>query len=166
MRDFFTHLFFCKNLKKLMKIKEQIREDLKKAMKAGEAEKRDTLRMLDSMIKNEEIAQKVREEGLGDDDVLVLVKRAVKQRYDSIKQFQDGGREDLADKERSELEIINVYLPEQMGDEELENIVKGVIAEVGAESKGDMGKVMGPVLGRVGSLADGGRVKDMVMKNL
>ncbi len=149
-----------------MKIKEQIREDLKKAMKAGEAEKRDTLRMLDSMIKNEEIAQGVREEGLGDDDVLILVKRAVKQRQDSIKQFMDGGREDLADKERSEVEIIKVYLPEQMGDEELEKIVKEVITEVGAESKADMGKVMGSVIGRVGSLADGGRVKDMVMKNL
>lgn len=149
-----------------MNIKEQIKSDLKDAMKAGEAEKRDTLRMLDSMIKNEEIEQGVREEVLGDDDVLVLVKRAVKQRQDSIKQFVDGGREDLADKERVELEILNVYLPEQMSDEDLEEIVKGIIAEVGAESKADMGKVMGPVIGKVGSLADGGRVKDMVMKNL
>lgn len=151
---------------KNMNIKEQIKNDLKEAMKAGEVEKRDTLRMLDSMIKNEEIEQGVREEGLGDDDVLVLVKRAVKQRQDSIKQFVDGGREDLADKERVELEILNVYLPEQMSDEDLEEIVKGVITEVGAESKADMGKVMGLVIGKVGSLADGGRVKDMVIKNL
>lgn len=149
-----------------MKIKEQIKNDLKEAMKAGDAEKRDTLRMLDSMIKNEEIEQKSREEGLSDEAVQALVGRAVKQRKDSIKQFMDGGREDLADKEKVELEIIEKYLPEQMSDEELEKIVKDVIAETGAESKADMGKVMGPVMGKVGSAAEGGRVKDMVMKNL
>ena len=94
-----------------MKIKEQIKNDLKVAMKAGETEKRDTLRMLDSMIKNEEIEKGVREEGLDDDGVLSLVNRAVKQRRDSIKQYTDGGREDLADKEKVELEIVSEYLP-------------------------------------------------------
>ncbi|MCK4635776.1 MAG: GatB/YqeY domain-containing protein [Candidatus Moranbacteria bacterium] len=149
-----------------MKISEKIKKDLIQAMKTGEAEKRDTLRMLDSMIKNEEIANNSREEGLSDDDVLVLVKRAVKQRRDSIEQFQAGGRKDLADKEKMELDIISEYLPMQISDEELEKIVKEIIVEVGAESKADMGKVMGLVIGKAGSLADGGRVKDMVMKNL
>lgn len=149
-----------------MKIKEQIKSDLKEAMKAGDAEKRDTLRMLDSMIKNEEIAQKSREEGLDDEAVQALVKRSVKQRQDSIKQYETGGRADLADKEKAEIEILSVYLPKQMSDEELEKIVKEVITETGAEFKADMGKVMGAVMGRVGSAADGGRVKDMVIKNL
>lgn len=166
MRDFFTHLFFIKVKVKNMKIKDQIKDDLKDAMKAGETEKRDTLRMLDSMIKNEEIAQKSREEGLDDETIQILVKRAVKQRQDSIEQYKKGGRADLVEKEKAEIEILSVYLPEQLSDEDLEKIVKEVIAEVGAESKSDMGKVMGPVMGKVGSASDGGRVKDMVMKNL
>lgn len=149
-----------------MRIKEQIKNDLKEAMKAGETEKRDTLRMLDSMIKNEEIEQKVREEGLDDEAVQVLVKRAVKQRQDSVSQYEAGSRADLAEKEKAEIEILSVYLPKQMSDEELEKIVKEIIAETGAESNADMGKVMGAVMGKVGSSADGGRVRDMVMRNL
>jgi uncharacterized protein YqeY len=149
-----------------MTIKEQIKNDLKVAMKAKEIEKRDVLRMLDSMIKNEEIEKGMREKGLDDENVLVLVKRAIKQRNDSIKQYAEGGRDDLADKEKIEVEILNKYLPEQMSDDELEKIVQLAIEESGATSSQDIGKVMGPVMQKVGSLADGQRVREVVMKNL
>ncbi|XLQ20142.1 MAG: GatB/YqeY domain-containing protein [Candidatus Moraniibacteriota bacterium] len=145
-----------------MTLKQQITEDLKSAMKAREVEKRDTLRALDSMIKNEEIEQGKREDGLDDNSVIVLVKRAIKQRKDSADQFKKGEREELAEKEELEISFIEKYLPEQMSKEDIEKIVKKVVEDAGATSKADMGKVMGIAMKAVGDNADGAIVRSAV----
>lgn len=145
-----------------MTLRKQITEDLKTAMKAGDAHKRDTLRSLDSMIKNEEIAQKKREEGLDDVTVVTLVKRAIKQRKDSATQFRTGNRDDLAEKEDSEINVLMVYLPAQMNDDDVRRAVEKVIAEIGATSRADMGKVMGIVMSEIGDNADGNTVRSVV----
>lgn len=145
-----------------MSIKEKIHNDLKEAMKAGDALKRDTLRMLDSAIKNTEIEKMKRETGLADEEVIEVAARAVKQRKDSIEQYEKGGRADLAEKEKQELEILLAYLPEQMDEDNIREVVKGVIAETGASSKTDMGKVMGQAMGKLKGQADGNVVKKIV----
>ena len=145
-----------------MTIREQILNDIKEAMKAKEIEKRDVLRSLDSMIKNEEIAQGKRDDGLNDEDVVSLVKRAIKQRKDSAEQFKKGNRDDLAEKEEQEISFIERYLPAQISEDEVRIIVEKVVADVGAEGKADMGKVMGPVMGIVGDTADGAIVRTVV----
>ncbi len=145
-----------------MTIREQILNDIKEAMKAKEVERRDVLRSLDSMIKNEEIAQGKRDDGLNDEDVVSLVKRAIKQRKDSAEQFKKGNRDDLAEKEEQEISFIERYLPAQISEDEVRIIVEKVVADVGAEGKADMGKVMGPVMGIVGDTADGAIVRTVV----
>ena len=145
-----------------MSIKENIQADLKDAMKSGDNEKRDVLRMLDSMVKNVEIEKNKREDGLNDEEILEVVGRAVKQRKDSVAQYTDGGRKDLADKEKSEIEILNKYLPEQMSEDELMVIVKETIEKVGAKDKSELGKVMGVIMGKVKGKADGNMVRKAV----
>jgi len=145
-----------------MTIREQILNDIKEAMKAREVEKRDVLRSLDSMIKNEEIAMGKREEGLNDDNIIVLVKRAIKQRRDSAEQFRSGNRDELAQKEEREIDFIEKYLPVQMSEDDVRDIVEKIIDEVGATSKSDMGKVMGSAMGAVGDAADGSVVRKIV----
>jgi len=145
-----------------MTIREQISSDIKDAMKAKDTERRDVLRSLDSMIKNEEIAQDRREDGLNDDGVTILVKRAIKQRKDSAQQFRDGDRDDLAQKEEQEIDFIQKYLPVQMSEDEVRVIVEGVVAETGASGKSDMGKVMGGAMKAIGDAADGAVVRAVV----
>lgn len=147
---------------KIMLLRQQIVEDLKMAMKSGDTEARDTLRSLDSMIKNEEIAQNKREDGLDDAGTISLVKRAIKQRKDSANQYRDGGRAELAEKEEQEIAVIEKYLPEQMSESAVQDIVKKVIEETGATTKADMGMVMGKVMGEVGDGADGSVVRKIV----
>lgn len=142
-----------------MSLKTKIVSDLKEAMKSGDVMKRDTLRMLDAMIKNTEIEKMKKEEGLSDAEVVEVMSRAVKQRRDSEEQYKKGGRQDLADKEKKEIEIISAYLPEQLGEEKIREIVKNVISETGAASKADIGKVMGQAMGRLKGQADGNVVK-------
>ncbi len=147
-------------------LKQKIAEDLKSAMKAGDAQKRDTLRMLDSMVKNTEIEKKKREEGLTDEEIQEVIARAIKQRKDSITQFETGGRPELAEKEKAEIAILSGYMPEQMSEEEVRSAVKEVIVETGASSKADMGKVMGAAMGRLKGKADGNLVKKIVEEEL
>lgn len=149
-----------------MSIKENIKSELKGAMKSGDTEKRDVLRMLDSMIKNVEIERNKREDGLSDEEILEVVSRAVKQRKDSIEQYTKGGREDLAEKESKEMDILTKYLPEQMSEEELVNVVKETIIQSEATNKSDMGKVMGIVMGKVKGKADGNLVREIVDREL
>ncbi|MEN8251958.1 MAG: GatB/YqeY domain-containing protein [Patescibacteria group bacterium] len=149
-----------------MTIKETITKDLKEAMKAKEVEKRDTLRTLDSMIKNEEIEQGKREDGLDDASVVVLVKRAIKQRKDSATQFKAGGREELAQKEELEISFIEKYLPAQMSEDDVRAVVEKVVKETGATGKADMGKVMGGVMKEIGDSADGAVVRSVVEESL
>ena len=149
-----------------MSIKEKIQINLKEAMKAGEAERRDVLRMLDSAIKNVEIEKKKRESGLSEEEVVEVLSRAIKQRKDSAEQYRSGGRDDLAEKEEREMEILSVYMPDQLGEEEIRVIVRETIGNVGAKSKEDIGKVMGAVMGKVKGKADGDMVKAIVEKEL
>lgn len=142
-----------------MGLKQKIFEDLKTAMKAGETEKRDVLRMLDSMIKNVEIEKMKRETGLSDEEVREVIARAIKQRRDSVAQYETGGRADLAEKENKEIEILSAYMPEQMSEEAVREAVKSIIAETGAASKAEIGKVMGAAMAKLKGQADGNLVK-------
>ena len=147
-------------------LKKQILDDLKSAMKAGDTAKRDTLRMLDSMVKNVEIEKKKREEGLSDEEIKEVVMRAIKQRKDAIEQYKTGGREDLVEKENAEVEILMGYMPSQMSEEEVTAEVKKIIAETGASTKAEIGKVMGAAMSRLKGKTDGNLVKKMVEENL
>lgn len=142
-----------------MTLAEKIRNDLTEAMKAREAERVSTLRMIQAAVKNEQI-----EKGgeLGDADVQAVLRRAVKQRQDSAEQYDKGGRAELADKERREIELLQHYLPQAMSDEELEAKVREIIAETGAASRKDSGKVMKEMMARYRDTADGRKVQEVV----
>ena len=149
-----------------MTLREQIIADLKDAMRSGNTSKRDTLRMLDSSIKNFEIAKRKRETGLDEEEVLDVISRSVKQHIDSIKQFEEGGRPELAEQEKVELEILQSYLPEQMSQEEVMVVVEQVVDRLGATSMGEMGKVMGSVMAELRGRVDGNIVRELVTKKL
>ncbi len=137
-------------------LKEKLTEDLKVAMKAGEAQKRDVLRMLTSAIKNKEIEKRVE---LTDEQVLEVISSEVKKRKDSITQFTSGNRMDLAQKEEAEIAVLATYLPEQMSEEVLKKIVEETVA--GFDAK-DMGKAIGAVMAKVKGKADGTIVSKLV----
>jgi len=146
-----------------MNLKEQIKNDIKNAMRAKENHKRDTLRNIQAAIKQIEVDQRIEV-----DDAMVekILMKYAKQREDAIVQFKEAGRDDLVAKDEMELALVMSYLPEPMSDEELENILKEVIATTGATSMKDMGKVMGAAKSTVGSRADGGRINQAVKKLL
>ena len=149
-----------------MNLKEKLISDLKDAMRSGDTVRRDTLRFLDSAIKNTEIEKKKKEAGLNDEEILEVIGRSVKQRNDSIKQYTDGGRPELADKEKAELEILKTYLPEQLSEEEIRKVVKEIISDSGTASVSDMGKIMGQAMGKLKGKADGNIVKKIVGEEL
>lgn len=149
-----------------MTLKEKITADLKEAMKSGDTLKRDTLRMLESMIKNAEIEKMKKEKGLDEKEIIEVLARAVKQRQESVVQYGKGGRLDLAEKEKKEIEIISAYLPEQLGEEKIRGIIKEVITTTGASFKADIGKVMGQAMGKLRGQADGNVVKRIVEEEL
>jgi len=146
-------------------LKQRILSDLKSAMKEGDTAKRDVLRMLDSMIKNVEIEKKKREVGLSDEEAQEVISRAIKQRKDAISQYEAGGRADLVEKEQKEIEILAAYMPEQMGEEEIREIVKATISELSA-TKEKMGMVMGALMPKLKGKADGQLVKKIVEEEL
>lgn len=143
-----------------------INDELKAAMKAGEAEKRDTLRFLQSALKNVAIEKRKPITEFTDAEVQEVVKRLVKQRKDSIAQYQAGGRADLVAKEESELAIITPYLPATLSPEATEALVEQVIASLGTVTTKDMGRVMGAVMKESAGQADGQLVREIVMKHL
>lgn len=149
-----------------MSLKQKISEDIKTAMKEGDALKKDALRMLDSMIKNTEIEKLKKEEGLNGEEVVEVITRAIKQRKDSAAQYEAGGRPELAEKEKKEIEIFLAYMPEQLSEEKIREAVKEVISSVGATSKSEMGKVMGMAMGKLKGQADGNTVKRIVEEEL
>jgi len=149
-----------------MKLKENILKDLKKAMKEGDTIKRDTLRMLDSMIKNKEIEKNKREVGLEEKEIQVLIARAVKQRKEASAQYRSGGRDELAKKEEKEMEILMDYRPQQLTESEIEETVKKVIAEVGANSLADLGQVIGASMKRLQGKAEGEKVRKIAQTEL
>ena len=146
-----------------MSLKEQIKNDIKDAMRAKETVKRNTLRNIQAAIKQIEVDER---RDVSDADVETIMMKYLKQREDAKTQFSDAGREDLVEKEESEITIVKSYLPEPMDDTELETVLKEVIASVGAESMKDMGKVMGAAKSAIGSRADGGRINVIVKKLL
>ncbi len=146
-----------------MNLNAQIKSDIKDAMRAKDVQKRDTLRNIQVAIKDIEVNQR-RE--VTDSDVEAILMKYAKQREDAMSQFKDAGREDLVEKELAELAIVKTYLPEPMSDEELESVVKEIVASTGATSMRDMGKVMGVAKKEIGSRADGGRINLCVKKLL
>jgi len=149
-----------------MALKQKIISDLKSAMKEGDTIKRDTLRMLDSMIKNTEIEKLKKESGLGDEEILSVISRAIKQRKDSVAQYEAGKREDLAEKEKKEIEILMAYMPKQLGEEEIKTAVKEIISEIPEASAKDMGKIMGLAMGKLKGKADGQMVRKIAEEEL
>ena len=142
---------------------EQIRADLTSAMKAQEKERLSTLRMLQSALKNEQINLG---HELSDEEAMTIIRKAVKQRLDSIEQYTNAGRTELADKERSEMELLKTYLPPELSDDELESGIREIIASTGAASKKDMGKVMKEATARYRGRADGKKIQELVGKLL
>lgn len=142
-----------------MTILEQVTADIKAAMKNREKVKLGALRMLVSESKNRRIEL---QRELNDEDVLQLITRMVKQRNESAEQFTAGGREELAAKEKEEIEALKIYLPVALDQAELEELVRAAIAEAGAESKKDMGKVMKLLMPKVAGRADGKAVNQLV----
>ncbi len=147
-----------------MSLKEQIESDTKEAMKARDSERVSALRMVSSAIKNKMI--EVRPNELTDDDVIGVLKKLSKQRKDSIEQFQKAGRDDLVEKEQRELSVLEKYLPEQMSEAQINEIVDSCIAETGASSMKDMGKLMGAVTAKTKGSADNKLVSQIVKSKL
>jgi uncharacterized protein YqeY len=147
-----------------MSIKQQIISDLTASMKAQTAARTSTLRMVKAAMMNREI-----EKGgeLADEEMLKLLKSMVKQRRDSVEQYEKGGREDLADKERAEIAVIESYLPKAASREEIQEAIIAAIGETGATSMKDMGKVMKAVQARLAEKnADGRAVSEIVKEKL
>ena len=125
-----------------MSLKDQITEDMKTAMRAKDSERLGTIRLLLAALKQKEVDERVE---LDDAMVVAIVDKLVKQRKDSVAAFTQGGRTDLANKEAAEIKVLEVYLPQRMGADEIAAEVKAIVAELGAKGPGDMGKVMGAV---------------------
>lgn len=146
-----------------MPLKEQLAEDQKSAMRAKDRDRLTVLRMLSSAIKQKEIDEQV---DLDDSGVLAVIEKMVKQRRDSEKQYRDAGRDELADAEAAEIEVLQSYLPTPLSDAELAELIDAAIAESGAESMRDMGKVMGVLKPKVQGRADMGAVSAAVKAKL
>lgn len=149
-----------------MQLKNKIVEDFKEAFRNGEKEKKTVLSGINSEIKNKEIELGKREKGLNDEEVIQIIKKALKQREDSASQYKEGGRDDLAEKEIKEAEILKNYLPEQMSDEEIEAKVSEIIEKTGARGSEDLGRVMGVAMGELKNSADGNKVREIAQKLL
>ena len=146
-----------------MGLKTNLDEDMKTALKAREEVRLSTIRMIRSAIKNKEI--EVGHE-LSDDEVIRVVQSMCKQRNDSIEAFEKGGRKDLADRERQELEVLRSYLPPPISGEDIDRVVSEIVAETGARSMKEMGLVMKEAIRRLGGAVDGKRVNEAVQRAL
>jgi uncharacterized protein len=143
---------------------EQIVADMKDAMRAKDVIRLSTLRMLKSAVEYYKIEKK--QEKLQEADVILVIKKQIKQRQDSIEGFEKGGRADLVEKEKAELAILKSYLPDELSASQVEEIVKAAIAELGATTKADMGKVMKAVQIKTAGRADNRLVSQTVLANL
>lgn len=143
---------------------DKIAADMKDAMRAKDAPRLSTLRMLKSAIDYYQIEKK--QEKLADPDVTAVIKKQIKQRQDSIEGFEKGGRADLVEKEKAELAVLKSYLPEELSPAQVEEVVKATIAELGATTKADMGKVMKAVQTKLAGRADNRLVSQLVSASL
>ncbi|MHB8895218.1 MAG: GatB/YqeY domain-containing protein [Candidatus Geothermincolia bacterium] len=146
-----------------MSLKETLAGDSRKALKSGDKLRLSTVRMLLSEIKNAEIAKR---DELTEEEALQIAAREARKRKEAIEEFAKGGRQDLVDKETYELSVLQEYLPAQMSDEEVERIVAETIAEAGASSPSDLGKVMGLLMPKIKGKADGKKVNQLVREML
>ena len=135
-----------------MSLRQQLEDDVKAAMRAGDATTRDTLRMVLAVVKSKEIDS---DSGVGDDDVKAALASALKTRRESIEQFVQGGREDLAEIERAQIAVLERYLPKQLSEDETRAALKALIDELGVSSKKDMGRVMKELMARHKGTVDG-----------
>ncbi len=146
-----------------MNLLERLESDMVKAAKARDSERLGAIRFVRSRTKNRQIELK---RGLKDEDVIEVLSRIAKQHRESIEQFQEGGRDELVEHERRQLSVIEEYLPAQLGEQELLEILSGVIEETGAAGPRDIGTVMKTIMPRVKGLADGKIVKALVQSRL
>ena len=146
-----------------MALRDQVNEDIKTAMKAREADRLGALRLLLAAMKQREVDERIT---LDDAGVIAVVEKMIKQRKDSIAQFEKAARQDLADKEKYEISVIGAYLPQQLSQAEIDAIVDEAVAAAGAKGPADMGKVMGVVKPRLAGKADMGRVSALVKSKL
>jgi len=146
-----------------MSLKDQITEDMKTAMRAKDAPRLLTIRGLMAAMKQREVDERIT---LDDAGVIAVIEKMLKQRKDSIEQYEKAGRTDLADKEKYEVGILTGYMPQQMGEAEIAAIIAEAIAATGAKAPSDMGKVMGAVKPRVAGKADMGKVSALIKAKL
>ena len=146
-----------------MGLLEKLQNEMKTALKSGDKERLSVIRMLISEIKKAQIDAK---KELTDDEIINILQKYAKQRKESIKQYKEAGREDLAQKEELELKIVSEFLPEALSEEEIEKIVEETIKETGASSMKDMGKVMKAAMEKVKGRADGSVVSKIVKEKL
>ncbi len=142
-----------------MTLKEQITEDMKSAMRAKEAERLGTIRLLLAAIKQREVDERITVDDAG---IIDIIEKLIKQRKDSIEQFQKAGRTDLVDQESKELGILQAYMPAQLSAAEVQSAIQKVISDLGASGPQDMGKVIGALKAQLAGKADMGMVSDLV----
>ena len=146
-----------------MPLREQVTEDMKTAMKARETEKLGAIRLLLSAVKQREVDERIT---LDDAGVIAVIEKMIKQRKDSISQFEKAARQDLADKEKFEIGVLEAYMPKQLSAAEVDAIIAEALAESGAKSPADMGKVMAIVKPKLAGRADMGKVSGLVKGKL
>ena len=146
-----------------MSLREQINDDLKTAMRSGETVRRDTIRLLTAALKQREVDER---KTLSDVDVLAVIEKMIKQRRDSISQFEQGGRQDLADKEKQELTLLQTYMPQALAEDELAAAIAAAVTETGAAGPADMGKVMAVLKPKLAGRADMGKVSALLKGKL
>ena len=146
----------------MSQLKAKLQADLKTAMKEKDTFKRDVIRFIMSAIKQIEVDER---KELSDEDIEAILVKQIKQRNDAIEQFKEGGRDDLVEKNEKELKILKSYLPEPLSEDEIREVLKEIIAQTGAKSIKDMGKVMGVAKSKIGSRAEG-RVINQIAKEL
>ncbi len=146
-----------------MNLKEQIENDLKSSMKSGDNTVRGVLRMLFSDLKNVEINER---KEISDEKIIEIIKKNIKSRKDSVEQYTKGNRKDLASQEEKELEILEKYMPEQMGEDEIRKIVVDIVSKSEAVSASDFGRIMGAVMKEIGGNVDGNLVGGIVREEL
>ena len=144
-------------------LRDRINDELKNAMRAGDGQRRDALRLLTAALKQKEVDER---KTIADADVVAVIEKMVKQRRDSIAQFEKGGRNDLAEKEQFEISVLEAYMPAAMSDAEIDAAIAAAIAETGAKAPSDMGKVMGPLKAKLAGRADMGKVSARVKAKL
>lgn len=150
-----------------MTLQSKINEDLREAMKAKEKQRLSTLRLLSSAIKNQMIEKGVEKDSELDDlEIVKIIKSQIKQLKDAMADFESAGRKDLVEANKEEIELLGVYLPEEMDEEELRIIIEKKVSEFGEVTPSDFGKVMGVVMKEIGDRADGGLVKKLVQELL